>query len=381
MRLVATLSLLLAACDAADVVSVDHSVGVDAGGLDCPPISVIHGGVALAAGAVVSPTRGLTVDNGIARARYGSHAFHLRNEGAPIESARPFDHVLELRHTDPPEVDGDPSCIHQACHWNGSHLHDVQYTDYGDGSSWSVAGAVGDADRARVLRLDDEAAEVAFEWDHVPLDGLRADGSCLMGRYPECGPTDRDHEGQAVYVHNLADQVKAIASVRLWKTIRVERCSPGYFVSMRSDPPLKWPEQGPRGPRLGYVSSRVVWSCDPSSSQVARHPEAGAHVQFGALDCLADLTSVPDDPHKRWPFVRFLVTRHPTAMRSLQYSATQLGSPGPAELVDHVGSDGRPEAWQAFIGGAEYESPDLALEPTVEARALVEAARPRRWPE
>jgi hypothetical protein len=191
----------------------------------------------------------------------------------------------------------------------------------------------------------------------------------MLGVYPECGPTDRDSVGAPVWKSTSTDTVKSVKFVKVWKTVRVERCSPGYYVSLRSNPPLVWPEQGTRAARIGYVTTSVAWSCD--ATHVARHPQAGQHVQLGTGDCLADI-SQDQDGHDGWPFTRFMLLREPTALSSLQYAPTQLGSPGAAEMLDTPGPDGRPWPWQAFIGAAEYVSPDQTVEPTTTARALLQ---------
>ena len=316
---------------------------------------------------ITGDLRSLSVDNGIVRVRYGAHALNIRDLLPITENyERRLDHVLAGRHADDPTVDAAQGCVAGNCHENGSHWHDAVYPWYGDGTAYSTAIPPTDANRIHVLLSSPEAVELAYEWDEVRLDVLRAPGACVAGRFPNCGPTSRDHEGFAVY-HRGGETIKSVKSIRLWKTIRVERCTPGYYVALRSDPPLVWPEQGPRTVRLGYISTRAAWACD--GSVIARHPSAGAHVDLGLTDCIADVPSQAVG-HGDWPFIRILRTPRPTRMQSLQYSPAQLGSPGAFDLWDVPGRDGRPQPWQAFIGAVEYVSPDLAAEPTPEAMDL-----------
>lgn len=390
------IALVLAACAAAD--DADR-VTSSASGLEvCAPV---HLSTALQTGDVIEAEhdangtaanlRAIAVDNGIVRLWYGARANDFRNTGfiswdGVTASSTPvmqnheqvFAHFLEARHTDAAAVAGNPSCAGSACHdGSGTHWHDAQFAWYGDGAKYSTAAPNRDADRMRVLRADDDAVEIAYEWDDVPLDGYHYEGYCVLGYWPLCGPTSLDHEGQPVYVHSGLDQVKAIARAKVWKTVRVERCSPGYFVSLRSDPPLVGYEQGEREVRTGYVTSAVSWSCD--GAHVAHHPDAGGHVSLGTGTCLADLPATQTG-HNGWPFLRILKLHDPTPLASLQYTPDQLGSPGPTMvMMDHVGADGRPWPWQAFIGAVEYVSPDLSAEPTSTALDIMTAAMPE-WP-
>lgn len=348
----------------------------------CPPVALSLAGQPLSIGDVVDANlRDVVLENGVVRLRYGAHRFDHQGRGVTVEhDGRGFDHVLAGRHADAPEVAGDPSCAGSACHdGSGTHWHDAQHPWWGDGSTWSSASFIPqpDASRMRVLAASADAVEVAYEWDDVRLDGLRTATTCWLGAFPECGPTDRDHEGAPVY--GAGGKVKGIGGGRLWKVIRLERCAAGYLVSMRSDPPLRFAEQGQRGPRLGYLTSAVVWSCDDALAQTIRHPQAGGTAYFTApIDCVADV-AVPTPGHAGWPFARFMVTRHPATWFSVQYSPTHYGTPGPTEIVDHVGADGRPEPWQAFVGAVPYDPGDLAAEPTAQVRARILAALPTDW--
>lgn len=341
--------------------------------VSCPPVVT---STPVQTGDVLSTNlRSFTVDNGFVRLNYGSRSLDFRNSGlnefgGPMvqNTERHMDHFLEARHTDAPEVATTPGCL-GACH-NGSHWHDVQYSWYGDGVQFASSGADADADRVHVLLAGQDAVELSYEWDDVRFDSLRSPGVCSLGAYPECGPTERDSNGEAIYPHN-AGAPQSVKHAKVWKTVRIERCTPGYFLSMRSDPPLNHPEQGTRAVRLGYITSAVAWDCS-NPSNTARHPLSPvAHYLFGLTDCVAD---IPQDQtgHDGWPFVRWMQTAHPWSMSSLQYSSGQLGSPGVAEMWDVVGADGRAEPWQAFIGATEYASPDFPAEPSNTVLGLVE---------
>lgn len=348
MRVLITIVVLLAACD--DAAPADTAAHT----LECSPVAASQ---ALAAGDVLTgDLRALTVDNGIVRIRYGAHALDLRDEGPITENTdRHMDHVLAGRHTDHPSV-AEQGC-QGACH-NGSHWHDAQYPWYGDGVSFSTALVDRDADRVRVLRADDDAVELAYEWDAISLNTTHP-----------TGPASRDHNGAANYTSGGV--LKYVPTIRLWKTVRVERCTPAYYVALRSDPPLIWPDQGPRAVRIGYASTRAAWACDGSAT--ALHPAAGGHVSLGTVDCIADVPRQAPGTHDDWPFVRALRTAAPASAMSLQYGAAQLGSPGVTAITETVGDDGRPRPWQACIGAVEYESPDLDAEPSNDAITVAQS--------
>lgn len=334
--------------------------------LECPPVT---SSIPLSTGDVfTAKLRSITINNGIVRLRYGAHTMDFRDTGVTQENVdRHLDHVLAARHTDDLSV-AEQGCL-GACH-DGTHWHDAVYPRYGDGTKFATAELSHDADRMHVLWASDEAIELAYEWDNVRLDGLRSARSCQLGTYPECGPTMKDADGNPVYYRD-GETIKSVRSVRLWKTVRVERCTPGYYAALRSDPPLIWPEQGSRAMRLGYITSTVVWNCD--RSLVVRHPNVGGHTSLGVSNCIADIP-VQLPGHEGWPFARFMLTPRPVAFNSLQYSTLQLGSPGTESLWDSVGDDGRPRQWQVFIGAIEYTHNNLASEPSPFVRDLVNGA-------
>lgn len=311
--------------------------------------------------------RNITIQNGKVRLRYGSHAMDFRDTGVQFENTeRHLDHVLAARHTDHPTVASTPGCL-GACH-NGSHWHDTQYSWYGDGITYSSGTFNSDADRLRVIESSPEAIELAYEWDEVRLDVLRNSSQCILGVYPECGPTDRDAVGAAVWKSTLTDTVKSVKKVKVWKTVRLERCKPGYYVSLRSEPRLIWPEQGTRSIRTGYGSAKSVWTCDGLT--VGHHPTNGTHIPMGVINCMADVSEPASGTHNGWPFIKVIKTAQPWFMSSLEYPGNNSGAPGVNEIWDAVGPDGRPTKWQAFIGAAEYESPDTSLEPTTQALTI-----------
>jgi len=368
--------LFVAALPACDVLESEGGQPLPLVAHYCPPVS---SSVAISTGDVLTTgIRNLTVDNGIVRIRYGAHVMDHSDQGSIVEIAnRHMDHVLAGRHVDAPEVSEADGCVSAACHNNGSHWHDAMSPQWGDGVKYSSGEPKGDANRVRVLLASSQEIELAYEWDEIRLDGLRAPNVCQLGRYPNCGPTAKNGFGFSIYNRD-GETLQSVRYVKVWKTVRVQRCLPGYFVSLRSDPPLSWAEQGPRTVRLNYLTSIAAWSCDGSA--IARHPSAGAHVPLGTTNCIADVP-VQRTGHDSWPFARFMLTQSPTAFSSLQYSPTQLGSPGTFDLWDHVGLDGRPAPWQAFIGAIAYESADPAAEPSPEAMdAVRDVADQVPWP-
>lgn len=355
------LFLCLAGCLETRVDSIEQQ------DLSCPPVSTtfpIRSGETISSG-----LRDLMVDNGIVRIRYGAHTMDFRDTGVTQENQdRHLDHVLAARHTDDPSVAAQ-GCLSSGCH-NGTHWHDAVYPIYGDGAKYSTAELNRDADRVHVLLSSSDAVELAYEWDTVRFDGLRAPGVCQLGKFPECGPTSKDTEGALVYKRD-GETIKSIKAAKVWKTIRIERCTPGYYLSLRSNPPLIWSDQGSRTIRLGYLSTLVAWSCN--GTEISRHPNSGFHASLGTSDCIADLP-VQFTGHDSWPFVRVMRTLRSVPFNSLQYSPGQSGSPGTESIWDSVGPDGRPYPWQAFIGASEYASPNVSAEPTDTARALANAA-------
>lgn len=341
------LAVVFSACEAPSLADVVSSV-------ECPPVSASQ---PLVTGDVLAgDLRGLAVDNGIIRIRYGAHAMDFRDEGPITENTgRHMDHVLAARHTDDLSVAAQ-GCL-GACH-NGTHWHDATYPWYGDTVTYSSALVDRDADRVRVLRADDDAIELSYEWDSIALNVAHP-----------TGPASRDHNGAANYTSGGV--LKYIPTLRkLWKTVRVEQCTPGYYFAVRSDPPLIWPDQGPRSIRAGYASARAAWACNGSA--VAQHPSAGQHVSLGTTDCIGAVPDPRIGTHDGWPFVVVLRLATASAAQSLQYGPTQLGSPGVTTLAETFGPDGRPLPWQAFLGAVEYESPDLGLEPSPAAIELAQ---------
>lgn len=383
MRIYHAAFLLIAACSVETGTPSDTSavVTIDAG-VECPPV---QSSVSMHTGDVFfDGLRNISVDNGVVRVKYGSRSLDLRDSGYGLygnpvaqNNDRHMDHFMEARHHDDPSVTdvawngqlqlaSSTGCRAGRCHdGSGTHWHDTQYTWYGDGTAYSSSIVNRDADRMRVLRADDDSIELSYEWDNIRLDGLSSSSSCILGAYPECGPTDRDSLGDAIFKHN-GGTVISVKTINLWKVIKIERCTPGYYVSLRSDPPLKFPEQGPRAVRLGYVTSVRSFSCD--GLEATSHPRSPtSHFLFSPTDCIADIPS-PQTPssHEGWPFVRFMVTSVQRNFSSIQYSNGQLGSPGATDLPDVTGPDGRPMPWQAFIGAFEYVSTDPSVEPTSE---------------
>ena len=343
IRYIVTITLL-ATCTNKIFETRTENVAIDAA--NCPPISssypIVTGDI------VTTNLRNLVIDNGIVRLEYGAHSTGFRGGNIVENTERHADHILSGRHTDAPTVNAVLGCVSAACHSNGTHWHTAVYPWYGDGVTLSSARLDRDADRVVVENYSQDNVTLSYQWDAVRLDGIRSLGVCNRGVFPQCGPTERDVHGNAVRINGIVQSIKV---ANIYKTVSINRCDNGYYISLRFDPPLNWPEQGPRALRLGYITTSRSWRCD--GTIVAKHPEIGGHVSLGVTDCIADVPASVTG-HDGWPFIRYLVTAAPTLFNSLQYAPTQLGSPGAGDIVDSIGTDGRPKQWQAFIGVIEY---------------------------
>jgi hypothetical protein len=303
-----------------------------AGVQPCDDVKLLYDGVPTEEAVLVN-ARQVVVQSGTLRLEYGVKNLE---QGGNL--------LLKAVHPDTENQSTMTEC--QQCH-NGNHWHDVQYDWYGD-YTYYVNQIGTDPDRVNVLENSGDAVELAFEWDQYPLN-----------------IADRDYLGAAIFYNNV---LRVIPTAKLWKTIRVERCQKGYFVSLRSEPRTLVNDDIFRSIALGAVSE-VVWA---SNGQVARHPENGQHFNFGTVDWVADVPLQPTPTDHAWPFIRYLAgTGH---YMSLQYTTVGTGTPIILDMQDRPGPDGRPKKWQVFQGFEPYESPDLSLEPTQQAQSLVNQA-------
>lgn len=345
---------------------------------DCPEM---HASSAIETGDVItSSLRALTIDNGIVRLRYGGHAFDFRDQGVTSENTSEHVwHVMAARHTDDVTVASGMGCQSSACHSNGTHWHDTTNPWYGDAAKLFIAPAA-DADRVRVLEASDYAIELAYEWDAHALDGLSGMSTCIIGTYPNCGPVMRSQDSVGAYFIN-SSTYKSVPTVKMWKTVRIERCAQGYFSSLRTDPPMIFSNQGTRSYRLGYGVTAASWKCDGSGTTIRNPVTPTAHQTIGTTDCIAAIPAQVSG-HDGWPFLTFMKVPSEIEFQSLQYYTNGYGAAGSSDIWDKMGLDGRFKPWQLFIGAVEYVSSDVTMEPTMTALGLAEdAADLVVWPQ
>lgn len=308
-----------------------------------------------------------------------------------------------------PQLDsgGDQLGGHMLERWVGTQWVRVLGSWYGDWTFF-VSPLHEPAHTAHVIRETPDIVEVAFEFDHhLDYPGSQStvdyvphwwdeatQGPCTVeagcGCYLSgCGVTARDHEGQAIYPHNLLDIPKRLHHVRFTKLIRVERCRAGYFVGYHTDPPIvgPWIEENPTENSTGEREFGLGWTSSvtfASSGVVVRNPEAGQHTSLGLLEQPVGpwwfATLPPPDGDVPAPFVLFIAEEHPVPSFVWQFAPTHLGIPLIHKMNPEVELDGRPGRFQAFLGAAPYTMTDRDAEPTPEVRALVEANIPESWP-
>jgi hypothetical protein len=349
--LVLLLGVLLWACDATPLPTREvsgHSVRntpfpPPALIAPCDDVEVLYNGVAQAEGTVLADPYAVVIQNGRVRLEYGAG-----------NTERGGDFQLKAVHADPSEVI-DPvtegikaDCA--GCH-NGHHWHDVNHEYYGDYVNY-VTPPTTHPDRVHVLRADGDVVELSFEWDVRPVT-----------------VTARAFDGSPLWVRGSAEDYRFISSIKMWRTVRIERCGTGYYTALRSDPYFdEFYDDYVRGFGISW-SSAVVWDSD---GQVARHPQAGAHVNFGTASWFADIP-VEDEGGHGWPYIRVVASPAPRRLLSLQYGVDYPGTPMFRDMQDVIGPEGRPLAYQGYFGFREYVSPDPALEPTQAAQDLVDA--------
>lgn len=354
------------ACGTGDPVTV-----TDATGAALPPGTVVTG----------AEVRDVVLENGIVRVTY-----ELMDQlGASPPTRELGAHMLYRKSTGTPPV-----------------YVPALSSLYGDWT-YFVAPFQQGAVEAHVLTNNGDVAEVAFVFEHAldypgsqdsygyqpswwsgPAGCTLASGcGCYL---PGCGVPERDLAGVAVRVAPYCDQpacFRRVRSVKLVKTLRLERCAEGYFIGYHSDPVLN-PKNGLDGNNesswgereLGTGSyNAVTWS---SAGNVFRHPGQSQHGWMGIDDptymgvpagqypafpaeqeegpwWVADL---PYFNHEdEIPFVRYLVMEHRLETGVWAFSTGQLGSTVVHFVNSETEADGMPTRYQVFVGAMPYVSP------------------------
>lgn len=166
----------------------------------------------------------------------------------------------------------DPD-VQRGCHMLQLNI-DGTWTDTmeADQADWSYFGVsiTATADRAKVVHKSDDAVEVAFIWDEFDLSSYSGGGII----YRDWAQAINYAQGQSNPNWKLIDTIK------LTKTIRVQRGEPGYYVGWHSFPYVGLPQDvipnetsedtayGERELGLGGGSA-VAWS---SNGRTARWP-------------------------------------------------------------------------------------------------------------
>lgn len=387
-----------------------------------PPVTVTGAaGAPLAPGTVLTgpDVRDVVIDNGVVKVTYEL----MDQRGAATPTYELGAHMLYRRTGD------DPSPYAQA-------LSPI----YGDWSYYIVPFAQG-AEEVHVLRSIDDVAEVSFVFNHsldwpgaqstlgyTPSwwpgpDPCTLDNGC--GCFAEgCGVIEWDLTGAPVKIAPYCDQpscFRRVRSIRLVKTIRVERCAEGYFVGYHSDPPMS-PKGGLAANHQTSYGERelgtgggnaVTWS---SSGVVFRHPGQAQHGWMGIDDppYVSPAGQYPGFPAEQsdgpwWvadlpyfnranetPFVRYIVMEHPLETGVWAFSLGQLGSSVVHFVNDEVEANGMPTRYQLFIGAMPYVSNDEQIctiaglsgtrrcfpnEPKQELTIAIQSRIPITWPE
>jgi hypothetical protein len=369
----------LIGCDGREMASTTTQAATT----DCPPVTwTLDGGDpnVLAAGDVVTNPRDLVLENGIVRVTYEAM---WNNPETPAQD-EPGAHMLYRR--------------------DGDEYRRAFSQTYGDWTFFSVPFLEG-ASQATVLSASEEAVEIAFEWPHHRLDTAGPYNGCYQ---PYCGILERNHQGEAIYRNDGSGEYLLIHEVRFVKTIRLERCSEGYYVGYHSDPPLM-PKNGLEGNNETSYGEREIgtgWGnrvTFSSAGVVVRNPEAGHHMWMGIDDpnyyptylpeyvagqppgfpneqlegpwWVADLPGYPDIP-----FARFIALEHRLEVGVWQFDPQHAGATVVHFMNEEIEADGRAGRYQVFLGAFPYVSADFAAEPTPEVYDGVIQRLPLTWP-
>jgi hypothetical protein len=361
-------ALALIACDMRE-----NASAVSQAATSCPPVSwTLVGGDpnVLLPGDVVTNPRDLVLENGIVRLTY------------------------EAMWNDPSTPVQDEAGAHMLYRWLDGEYRRALSSRYGDWTFFANPFQES-AETATIISASEDVVEVAFEWPHHRLDLPGPYNGCY---HSACGVIERDHEGSAIYRSDGSGEFVVIDEVRFVKTVRIERCSEGYFVGYHSDPRLS-PKNGLTGNHENSMGEREIGTGGgnavtfSSAGVVVRNPEAGQHAYVGIDDppyaseprlqpdgpwWVADLPGFapPDDV----PFARFIAMEHRLEVGVWQFAPTHLGSTVVHYVNDQVEADGRVGRYQVFIGAFPYVSQDLAQEPTPAVYDGVIERLPVTWP-
>lgn len=379
-------------------------------------------GAALAAGAKITGpgVRDIVIENGVVKVTY--ELMDQRGESAPAHELGA--HMLYRR------TGGDPGVYSRALS-----------TAYGDWT-YFVAPFQKGAVEAHVLTSVDDVAEVAFVFDHA-LDWpgfqdtyghtpswWQGPGPCTAQNgckcfLSGCGVLERDHTGYPIRVAPFCAEpwcLRRIYSVRLVKTIRVERCAEGYFVGLHSDPSLS-PKNGSAANNQASYGERelgtgsgnaVTWS---SAGNVFKHPGQAQHGWMGIDDPTyigspaGQLPGFPSEQtegpwwvadlpyHNRAgeiPFVRYLMMEHRLETGVWAFSTGQVGTTVVHFVNDEIEASGMPTRYHLFVGAMPYISDDeqscaipglsgtwrcFPNEPKAPVTAAIQARVPLTWPD
>jgi hypothetical protein len=368
----------LIGCEGKDV----SSTLTQAEATDCPPVTVTLAGRdpnVLVAGDVIANPRDVILENGIVKVTY------------------------EPMWDNPETPRQDEPAAHMLYRWDGAEYRRAFLRIYGDWTFFAAPFQDG-ASQATVISASEDVVEIAFEWPHHRLDVSGSYNGCYLA---ECGVLERNHQGEAIFRNDGSGELLLIDEVHFAKTIRVERCSEGYYVGYHSNPRLS-PKNGVDGNNetswgereigTGW-GNRVTFS---SAGIVVRNPEAGHHVWLGIDDptyfspeyaatqpagfpneqlegpwWAADITDTSDTGI---PFARFVALEHRLEVGVWQFDPAHTGSTVVHHVNDEIEADGRPGRYQVFLGAFPYVSADFAAEPTPEVYDGVIQRLPVTWP-
>jgi hypothetical protein len=369
------------------------------------PATVSDGTSTLAAGSKITGpgVRDIEIENGVVKLTYELMAQYGQNPPSRELGA----HMLYGRA-------GDPSEWRQA--FMTTDAGEGVYGDWTFSSAPFSAGAV----EAHVLTSNGDVVEVAFVLEHhldapgfytslgyVPHWCASPPCACYL---EGCGIVERDSAGSPISLppHCGSACFRRIRVVTLSKIVRIERCAPGYFVGVHTDPPAEPADAhdsayGERELGTGWGNA-VSWS---SAGVDVHHPGQSQHAYLGIDDPPyaggAEQTTGPwwvaDLPYQNRPeeipFIRYMVFEHRTEVGVWSFALGHTGATVAHFVNPELEPAGVAGRYQAFIGALPYVSNDeiacsipglpgtwrcFPNEPQPAATALVTANLPATWP-